>query len=175
MMVKRSLVLFACIMLCIQFVPRAYAQATTSLGGRVTDPTGAIIPGAQLRLVLAATGAARTYVSNASGEYQFSQLPPGRYNLTASASGFASAEKTGMDLLVGQPETVNIVLTVASVTEQVTVTSGVQPELNTTDASMGNAFDSQQVSSLPIEGRNVPDLLSLQPGVTYLGDRKSVV
>jgi hypothetical protein len=169
MMVKRSLVLFACIMLCIQFVPRAYAQATTSLGGRVTDPTGAIIPGAQLRLVLAATGAARTYVSNASGEYQFSQLPPGRYNLTASASGFASAEKTGMDLLVGQPETVNIVLTVASVTEQVTVTSGVQPELNTTDASMGNAFDSQQVSSLPIEGRNVPDLLSLQPGVTYLG------
>ena len=47
--------------------------------------------------------------------------------------------------------------------------SDVQPVLNTTDATLGNAFDTQQVSSLPIEGRNVPDLLSLQPGVTYLG------
>ena len=162
-------VLFACIVFCMQLAPRAYGQATTSLGGRVTDPTGAIIPGAELKLVLAATGAARTYKSNASGEYQFSQLSPGRYNLSVSASGFAPVEKTGMDLLVSQPETVNIVLTIASVTSQVEVTSEVQPALNTTDASMGNAFDSQQVASLPIEGRNVPDLLSLQPGVTYLG------
>jgi Carboxypeptidase regulatory-like domain len=169
MTLRRLLLLFAGITLCIQFAPRASAQATTSLGGRVTDTSGAIIPGAQLRLVLVATGATRTYTSNASGEYQFSQLPPGRYNLSASAAGFASTEKNDLDLLVSQPETVNMVLSVASVTEQVTVTTSVQPALNTTDASMGNAFDSQQVSSLPIEGRNVPDLLSLQPGVTYLG------
>jgi hypothetical protein len=145
------------------------AQATTSLGGRVTDNTGAVIPGATLQLVLAATGATRTNKTNASGEFQFSQLAPGRYNLTVSAAGFASVEKTGMDLLVSQPETVNMTLTIASVTTQVAVTSEAQPALNTTDATMGNAFDSTQVSSLPIEGRNVPDLLSLQPGVTYLG------
>jgi hypothetical protein len=147
----------------------ANSQATTSLSGRVTDKSGAILPGASVRLTLIATSATRDNVTNDSGEYQFSQLAPGRYNLIVSSPGFQSAEKTGIDLLVSQPATVNVALAVASVTEQVAVTSDVQPVLNTTDATMGNAFDTKQVSSLPIEGRNVPDLLSLQPGVTYLG------
>ncbi len=151
------------------FNPNANAQATTSLGGRVTDKSGAIVPGAKVKLVLVATSAARESTSNGSGEFQFSQLAPGRYNLIVSASGFDPSEKDGMDLLVGQPETVNVTLTVASVTSQVEVTSDVEPTLNTTDATMGNAFDGQQVEQLPIEGRNVPDLLSLQPGVTFLG------
>ena len=157
------LLLFVCIPCLV------YSQATTSLSGRVTDKSGAILPGASVRLTLIATSATRDNVTNASGEYQFSQLAPGRYNLTVSSPGFQSAEKTDLDLLVSQPATVNVSLAVASVTEQVAVTSDVQPVLNTTDATMGNAFDTKQVSSLPIEGRNVPDLLSLQPGVTYLG------
>jgi hypothetical protein len=147
----------------------AFSQSTTSLGGRVTDKSGAIIPGASVRLTLIATSATRDNVTNGNGEYQFSQLAPGRYNLTVSSNGFQTAEKTGIDLLVSQPATVNVALAVANVTEQVAVTSDVEPVLNTTDATMGNAFDTKQVSSLPIEGRNVPDLLSLQPGVTYLG------
>lgn len=147
----------------------AFGQATSSLGGRVTDKSGAIIPGADVKLVSATTNASRTATTNASGEFQFSQLAPGRYNLTVSASGFEPSEKNGMDLLVGQPATVNVTLTVASVTSQVVVTTDIQPALNTTDATMGNAFASQQVEQLPIEGRNVPDLLTLQPGVTFLG------
>jgi hypothetical protein len=147
----------------------AYSQATTSLSGRVTDKSGAILPGASVRLTLITTSATRDNVTNGSGEFQFSQLAPGRYNLNVSSPGFQSAEKTGIDLLVSQPATVNVALAIAGVTEQVAVTSDVQPVLNTTDATMGNAFDTKQVSSLPIEGRNVPDLLSLQPGVTYLG------
>ena len=169
MQIKRLLILFACCVLGLQFAHQAGAQATTSLGGRVTDSSGAIIPGAALRLVLVATGATRTNTANASGEFQFSQLAPGRYNLTATAPGFAPAEKTGMDLLVSQPATVNMALTIATVNQQVNVTSDVQPVLNTTDSTLGNAFDSQQVASLPIEGRNVPDLLTLQPGVTFMG------
>jgi hypothetical protein len=150
-------------------VSMVLAQATTSLGGRVTDSSGAIIPGAAVKLALTTTGATRTNTTDSSGEYQFSQLTPGRYTLTVTAAGFASAEKTNMDLLVSQPATVNVVLTVASLQQEVTVTSNVQPVLNTTDATLGNAFDGNQVASLPLDQRNVPDLLSLQPGVTFLG------
>ena len=175
MQIKRLTILFTCCVLYLQFAHQACAQATTSLGGRVTDSSGAIIPGAALKLVLVSTGATRTNIANASGEFQFSQLAPGRYDLTATAPGFAPAEKTGMDLLVSQPATVNMTLTIATVNQQVNVTSDVQPVLNTTDSTMGNAFDSQQVASLPIEGRNVPDLLSLQPGVTFMGRTDDVV
>lgn len=147
----------------------AAAQATTSLGGRVVDNSGAVIPGANLTLTLAATGASRNNETNRNGEFQFSQLAPGRYNLVVSATGFGTVEKTGMDLLVSQPATMNLALSVSTVNEQVTVSTSVQPVLNTTDATMGNAFEGKQVESLPIEGRNVPDLLSLQPGVTYMG------
>jgi hypothetical protein len=145
------------------------AQATTSLNGRVTDRSGAVIAGASAKLTSEATGAERDNTSDASGQYQFSQLAPGRYTLTVSAAGFATSTRTNMDLLVSQPATANVVLQLASVTEQVTVTSAVQPMLNTTDATLGNAFDSNQVESLPLDQRNVPDLLSLQPGVTFLG------
>jgi hypothetical protein len=158
---------FLLLFVCAPWI--AFSQSTTSLSGRVTDKSGAILPGASVRLTLIATSATRDNLTNSSGEFQFSQLAPGRYNLTVSSPGFQSAEKTDLDLLVSQPATVNVSLAVASVTEQVAVTSDVQPVLNTTDATMGNAFDTKQVSSLPIEGRNVPDLLSLQPGVTYLG------
>jgi hypothetical protein len=164
-LLKKLFVLF--LFLCATW--NVYSQSTTSLSGRVTDKSGAIIPGASVRLTLIATNAARDTVTNGSGDYQFSQLAPGRYNLAISSAGFQAAERTGIDLLVSQPATVNVALAVGGVTEQVDVTSSVQPVLNTTDATMGNAFDTKQVSSLPIEGRNVPDLLSLQPGVTYLG------
>jgi hypothetical protein len=169
MFAKRWLPLLACCLFSAFSIQKAHAQATTSLGGTVTDKSGAVIPGASVQLTLVATKATRVNTTNSSGEFQFSQLPPGRYDLSVSAPGFGSAEKNGMDLLVGQPATMNVSLAIASVTAQVNVTSDVQPVLNTTDATLGNAFDSKQVVSLPLDARNVPDLLSLQPGVTYLG------
>jgi hypothetical protein len=169
MLTKRIPLFLLSVLLFVSTTHRAPAQSTTSLGGRVTDKSGAILPGADVKLVSASTNATRATTTNASGEFQFSQLAPGRYNLTVSDAGFEPSEKDGLDLLVGQPVTVNVALNVASVTSQVVVTSEVAPVLNTTDATMGNAFDSQQVEQLPIEGRNVPDLLTLQPGVTFLG------
>jgi hypothetical protein len=165
-----SLRLFVlCSFLLLDGYSLGHAQATTSLGGRVTDASGAIVPGASIKLTLTATGATRTGTSDNSGQYQFSLLMPGRYTLMVTAQGFAPAEKTGMELLVSQPATVNVALAVQSVQQEVTVTSNVQPMLNTTDATLGNAFDSHQVESLPLDARNVPDLLSLQPGVTFMG------
>jgi hypothetical protein len=70
---------------------------------------------------------------------------------------------------VSQPATIDLALKVATVSSEVIVSAATQPILNTTDATLGNAFDEQQIQNLPSEARNVPDLLSLQPGVTFLG------
>ncbi len=147
----------------------SWGQATTSLRGHVTDSSGAVVAGAQVKLTLTATGTERQGTTDASGEYQFLQLTPGQYTLSVNGEGFSPVEKRGMNLLVGQPATEDVTLAVATVTQQVEVSTNVQPDLNTTDATLGNAFAEKQIQSLPIEGRNVPDLLSLQPGVTYLG------
>ena len=158
-------VLLSMIGCCVQ----VFGQATTSLRGRVTDPSGAAVTGARCELTLTATGATRQSTTDSTGEYQFSQLPPGEYALKVTGTGFSVAEKRGMNLLVGQPATEDVLLTLGSVTEDVKVEVDVQPMLNTTDATLGNAFSQEHIESLPIEGRNVPDLLSLQPGVTFLG------
>ncbi|MBS1822984.1 MAG: carboxypeptidase regulatory-like domain-containing protein [Acidobacteria bacterium] len=158
-------------LVCLLFLCSAFAnaQATTSLGGRVTDSAGAVVPGASVKLTRTTTGSSRSNVTNNSGDYQFSQLIPGRYELTISSQGFATQKKTGIELLVSQPATVNVTLSVASVSSDVTVSADIQPILNTTDATLGNAFSQQQIVNLPSEARNVPDLLSLQPGVTFMG------
>ncbi|QNI37155.1 TonB-dependent receptor [Edaphobacter albus] len=151
------------------FTPFAWSQASTSLGGRVTDAAGAVIPGADIKLTRTTTGLSRSGKTNNSGEYQFSLLAPGRYELTVTSQGFATQKRTGIELLVSQPATINVVLSVASVSSDVTVSADIQPMLNTTDATLGIAFTQQQIVNLPSEARNVPDLLSLQPGITFIG------
>ena len=158
---------FSCLFLLCHHM--AWGQATTSLGGHVTDTGGASIAGAKVRLTRTATTTVRETTTNQSGEYQFSQVAPGRYELTVSSQGFATTKQTAIDLLVSQPATINVSLAVATVTSEVTVSAAIQPILNTTDATLGNAFTGQQIANLPSEARNVPDLLSLQPGVTFLG------
>jgi hypothetical protein len=165
---KFSLSVLCCWMVLF-VVPVALSQATTSLGGHVSDSSGATIPGASVKLNSPSTGSSRTGSTSKSGDYQFSQLAPGRYELTVAFPGFATAEIKSIELLVSQPGTMNITLKIATSKAEVTVTSESRPLLNTTDATLGNAFSGEQVKDLPIEGRNVPDLLSLQPGVTFLG------
>ncbi|MBS1800505.1 MAG: TonB-dependent receptor [Acidobacteria bacterium] len=158
-------------LVCLLFLCSSFVrgQATTSLGGRVTDAAGAVVPGASVRLTRTTTGSSRSGITNGSGDYQFSQLAPGRYELTISSQGFTTQKKTGIELLVSQPATINVALSVATVSSDVTVSADIQPTLNTTDATLGNAFSQEQIVNLPSEARNVPDLLSLQPGVTFMG------
>src|ERR1700748_3126233 len=95
------LVIYASLLLIMPIF--TLAQATTSLGGRVTDASGAVIPGASVKLTLVTTGVSRLNIANSGGEYQFSQLAPGRYTLDVTAPGFGPVERTNMDLLVSQP------------------------------------------------------------------------
>lgn len=153
----------------------AFSQsATTSLRGVVKDPSGALVPGATVTITAASTGLSEKAVSNASGVYDFEQIPPARYTIKVTAAGFGEQTKTA-ELLVNQPATVDFSLTVQSSTVTVDVSAAAQT-LNTSDASLGNSADNAMIQALPSETRNVPDLLSLQPGVLYLpnsGDSRS--
>ena len=151
----------------------SFAQtATTSLRGVVQDPTGAVIPGAQLTLTNTASGQVLTVTANQQGEYQATQISPAHYTITATAGGFGTQKKDA-ELLVNQPATINFSLGAASSGVVVEVTESAQT-LNNTDATIGNAFDNATIQALPTETRNVPDLLALQPGVFYVPPPQNV-
>jgi hypothetical protein len=141
-------------------------MATTSLGGVVKDPSGAFVPGATITLSNAATGEILKATSKSSGEYQLLQIPPAKYLITVIAPGFGSTSKQA-ELLVNQPATIDFSLSVKGSSEVVDVTEATQT-LNTIDASLGGSADNATIQALPSEERNVPDLLSLQPGVFFL-------
>jgi hypothetical protein len=146
---------------------------TTSLRGTVTDKTGAAIVGAKVSLANQGSGLQRETSSGPSGEFEFLALPPGTYALTVEKQGFRKFEAANLQLLVNSPTTESVALQVGSTTETVEVTSEVE-KLNTTDASLGSAFSENQIKELPIDSRNVPELLSLQAGVAYVGNRQSL-
>ncbi len=148
----------------------ARGQATTSIRGTVTDGSGGYVGGASVTLTNPESKIARTATTGDEGGYQFLFLPPGTYTLDVTATGFQKYEQTGLQLLVNTPVTVNVQLKVGGGKETVTVTAE-EPALNLVDASIGNSFDEIQVRDIPLEGRNVPDLLSLQAGVAYTGNR----
>jgi len=141
-------------------------NANTSLRGAVKDPSGAVVPNASVMLENKAAGQTLKATSNANGEYQLVQVPPAKYVITVTAPGFGIQSKAA-ELLVDQPATINFSLTVSGSNEVVDVTAAAQ-SLNTTDASLGGSKDNALIQALPSETRNVPDLLSLQPGVLAL-------
>ncbi len=148
----------------------AWGQATTSLRGTVTDQTGGTVGGATVTITNTESKIERTAATTEDGAYQFSFIPPGTYTLSVAATGFQTYERAGVVLLVNTPATVNAQLKVGNSKEVVQVTTE-EPALDLVDASIGNSFDEKQVSQIPLEGRNVPDLLSLQAGVSYTGNR----
>jgi hypothetical protein len=146
-----------------------HAQST-SLSGSVADPSGAVIPGATLTLQNTATGATRDGVSDSQGRYNFVQLTPGTYKLTAKAQGFNDMVFNDIRLLVSQPSTVNVTFEkVGQVQTTVAVVeSGAQ--LNTVDATIGNAIGTKPILQLPLFARSLASLLAFQPGVTSFAE-----
>src|SRR5580692_592481 len=149
----------------------AFAQsATTSLRGTVADPKRAVVAGAKVTLNNPPTGFSRTAQTDDQGIYQFLDVPPSTYVIEASAAGFATTKRDSVPLQVSSPATVNLVLQVQGGSVIVDV-SGEAPQVNTTDATLGNNFNSRQLIDLPAEGRDPAAILSLQPGVVYVGSK----
>lgn len=138
---------------------------TTSLGGTVLDPSGALIPGATVTLTNPATNLTKVVQSGSAGSYTFEQVLPGDYTVTVTAPGFSKATRK-LRLMVATPVTLNIKLSMG-VTEVVSV-DATSSEMSVQDASLGTPFSSQKVQTLPYQANNVLSLLSLQAGVLSL-------
>jgi hypothetical protein len=146
---------------------------TTSVRGEVLDKSHAAVADARVSIRSGAQGIERETTTSSSGEFEFIALPPGTYSLAVEKDGFSRYEQTHLQLLVNVPTSLSVNLQVGSVNTQVEVSSQAET-INTTDASLGNAFNENQVKQLPLESRNVPDLLSLQAGVVYTGNRPDI-
>jgi hypothetical protein len=154
-------------MLWLTAVPAHGQSGTASLTGRVTDPQRAVLPGVTVTLTNTAMGGSRTTVTNDSGLYVFSALPPGTYSLKVELSGFRPVQMEKLELRVDTQSRADVQVELAGISANVTVQAE-SPILNTTDASLGNTLNELAIRSLPVEARNIVQLLSLQPGVVFI-------
>ena len=142
--------------------------STAELSGTVTDESGATVPNAKVVLTRVDTGASQPTTADASGQYHFTLLKPGVYNLSAEAQGFKKTIQNGFELQVDQSAEINLKLSLGSVNEAVEVTAA-PPLLETETSSLGTVIDTKLVQDLPLNGRNFVQLATLTPGVNGTG------
>lgn len=147
------------------------AQSLSQLSGVVTDPTGALVAGASLKLESQTRGVQlREITTGNDGTYIFPQLVPDRYRIIAKAQGFTDVTINDIVVAVSMPSTQNIQFAkVGSLTESISITAET-PQVNTVDASLGNVIGSKAILELPQFARNIAGLLALQPGVNQFGN-----
>jgi hypothetical protein len=150
-----------------------WAQAPTGqITGTVTDPSGAVIPGATVTLINIATNVSRETTSNEDGIFNLPAVPPGIYNLQVEAKGFPKQLREGLGLQLGQVARIDFSLQVGNVTETIQVTTNA-PVLQTDTAELGTVIENQRIVELPLNGRNYLQLVSLVPGATTNGPASS--
>src|SRR5712691_5426536 len=143
-----------------------FAQLPTgTILGVVKDSSGAVIPGASVTITNIDTSLTRTGASTEDGSYRFPALPVGHYRLEVTQEGFSSLTRTGITLEVGQEATIDLILEVGSPGQTVTVAEEA-PLVQTSSSTLGGVVNEQQVSDLPLNGRNLVSLTLMQPGVT---------
>ena len=147
-----------------------FAMAQSSLiSGTATDPAGNALAGVNITLTNLASGTSRTVSTKGDGTFQLPQVSSGTYKIRAEAKGFKALVLEDVSVLVNTPLTLSLEFReLGAVSEAITVQGG-ETAVNTSDATIGNSFNQQQVKDLPLASRNVVGLLSLQPGVTPSG------
>ncbi len=145
--------------------------STTELSGTVSDTTGAVVVGATVTATNEATGVALKQTTNNAGLYSFPSIAVGNYNVTVEMTGFKTAQRTGIPLVVSTPATENITLELGDTREVVKVEASAAP-INTDTATLGNVTEQAAVSRLPLNGRDPINLVVLEPGVTQQNGTK---
>ena len=155
------------LLLTLLLASSASAQLYTgSVAGTVTDPSGAVVAGAQVQAVDEGKGFVFTATADSAGRYVIRQLPPAKYTISATAAGFSTERKTGITLDVNQNASVDFALKVGGSATIVDVTAGAV-ELQTEDAVTGQVIDRTFVNNLPLVNRNAFDLVFLAPGLVH--------
>src|SRR5687768_12851128 len=160
----KRIILAALVLACATASNAAAQQTTGNISGRIVDAQGSAVPGVTVTARNAQTGFERSDVSDPEGLYRLTALPVGTYDLAATITGFSKFESKALVLNVGQNMAVDISLSVANVSETVTVT-GETPQIETTSSSVGGVVDVARIESLPLNGRQFANAAITIPGV----------
>jgi hypothetical protein len=161
----RGAIYFA-VILAVVFTPNLlWAQGGLgTVVGTVTDPTGAVVPGASVQLVDQGTGAVRTVKANAQGYFVVPSLQPAVYTLAVSSTGFAGYSRQNITLLADQSLTLDTPLQLAGSAQTVQVEEAPPVQVDTTSSTLSNVVESKRIEDLPLNGRNAVQLALLVPG-----------
>jgi Carboxypeptidase regulatory-like domain/TonB dependent receptor len=168
----------ALVLLFFSLSQESSAQVSASIGGSVSDPTGALIPGVEVTATNVNTGISTTQLTNEAGAYQIPSLQPGTYRLRALLTGFQTATRENIQLSQGQQVRFNFTLLVGTVATAVEVVADSATALATTTATVGDVLPDTEVRSLPLATRNVIDLAFVTAGTVgenFAGARMSQI
>src|SRR6266849_4678117 len=147
----------------------AFAQVQAGrLIGTIYDPNRAVVPGALVTVKNLDTNASKHVVTNDTGDYVVTPLDPGTYTISATARGFETTVRSGVELAVGQAGRVDLNLSLGTTNTQVEVTAAAAL-LNTESGTLGQVITTNQIVDLPLNGRGFHELGQLTPGAVLLG------
>jgi hypothetical protein len=158
---KKNVLMVLFVLLFVPLISRA--QGLGSITGRVTDPAGASVAGAQVTATQEGTGFSRTATTDSEGLYVIPSLQPATYTLTVEAKGFSTSKESAVTLLADQTLTVNVGVKLGMTTEVVTVTSGAL-QVDTATSTLKQVIEQERISELPLNGRNAAQLTLLVAG-----------
>jgi hypothetical protein len=161
---------------CIMLVslPAAAQTSYGSVIGTVTDPTGAVVPGVAIKLVNSATSESHSAKTDEHGDYEFLDLLPGIYKLTFEHQGFKRMDRGNVEVKTSTVVRIDLAMEVGAVDEQVVVSSAA-PSIDTTSSTVGAVVEGHVVQETPLNGRNVMNLIALEPGVVPQGSASGSV
>jgi Carboxypeptidase regulatory-like domain len=166
--------IFAATVICVFACALIWAQggSTAQIHGVVQDASGAAVPGAEVKATQTATGAVRTANSSADGGYVLSNLPIGPYRLEVTKEGFNKFLQEGIVLQVNSDPLIDPALKVGAVSQQVVVEANVS-QVETRSSTVGQVIENQRILELPLNGRNVTDLISLAGAAVQVGTTRA--
>src|SRR6267143_234055 len=145
------------------------AQVTgATLSGTLTDSSGGVLPNSQVVITNVATGVTTRVTTNSDGFFTAANLLPGEYNVTVSAKGYTTQERTGILLTVGAQQVFDLTLRVGSATTEVMVVTAEAPAVQLNSSDISAVVNATTVRELPLNGRSWTDLATLQPGVNRI-------
>ncbi len=159
--------LLLCALLLLLALPFAVlAQDAGAITGTVRDSSGAVVPGAEVKLVSAAIGITRISTTNGDGEYLAAALPPGVYDMSVTAQGFKVFQAKKIIVQVAQKARVDVTLQVGQVSENVVVEGSNVAQVETQSSEISGVVTGKEISQLELDGRNWTQLITLVPGVS---------
>jgi len=168
---RRSLLLLSFVCLLANFSAQSHAQSIISgdVTGTVTDPTGAVVPGATVTLTNVGTNTPQQVTTNNDGSYRFAFVPPGTYKVSVAAGGFQIQERPGVVVAAGQPTSVNVQLTIAGASQTVDVVEA-SASVQTQNADVATNYSTQMIENLPNPGNDLTYFAQTTPGVVMNTD-----